>query len=229
MKLRIFLSVSLVFTAAIAVWLFGEAFMIYQKYNELRLYPIGRMDEIKLDKIREPQEVVILGDSHAANWIINSRKVLNLGIPGQSSSQARIRADYYKNDLKGKVLIIIVGANDLKSLSSNTDETEVLCNFSDNLTRITADLSNNFETVYLSTIPPLFWTSIDKRLLYRENYYRCLLKMNEIIMEFCRKNNFHPINAYEILNQAKGKEKLSSDGTHLNLRAYQLLNKEIGL
>jgi lysophospholipase L1-like esterase len=229
MKTKIILSVSLVFSVTIAVWLFGEAFMVYKKYNDLRLYPIGRMDEIKLEKIREPQDVVILGDSHAANWTINGRKLLNLGIPGQSSSQVRIRADYYKNDLKGKILIIIVGANDLKSLSANTDENEVLDNFSDNLTSITESLRNNFETIYISTIPPLFWTSIENRFLYAKNYCRCLLKMNEIIVEFCRQNNFKAINSYTILNQAKEKAKLSSDGIHLNLQAYQLLNREIGL
>ena len=50
--------------------------------------------------------------------------VLNLGIPSQTSKQILLRSNLLKEYLLGKNLVIIAGANDIKSIMTNKNRDE---------------------------------------------------------------------------------------------------------
>jgi lysophospholipase L1-like esterase len=200
----------------------------YDKYNDLRLDPLGEIAWDFQDDVNGSHEVVIIGDSHARNWDYNNGQVLNLGIPGQTSVQISHRSLAYRDSLKGKLLIIIGGGNDIKSLSTNPGrKDEIVRNC---LAALESTVNNHlasFESIVLVTVPPVFRMPWKYRILHSPTIDEAHKQINNGIRLLAKRKNIILLDAYAILEPQMGSEDFSPDGIHLNKQAYENLKGEL--
>ena len=146
---------------------YKTTYTAYDKYNDLRLDPLGEITWNLQDDVNSPYDVVIIGDSHARNWDYDHNRVINLGIPGQTSVQISHRSLTYRDSLKGKLLIIIGGGNDIKSVSTNPGrKDEIVRNCLIALESIVNNHLSSFDSIVLVTVPPVFKPPWKYRTLY---------------------------------------------------------------
>ena len=177
---------------------------MFDKYNDNRLDPI-EFSEIKIDTT-QIYDWTLLGDSHTYYWKMNQQNVLNLGIGGQTSGQILVRSLLMQNQLKGKNLILSIGANDVKSIATNPErKQEIIENCITNIQEIVSVLKPKFEKIYIITIPPDFDVSWQQRLF---NYQETVVAKDELnarIKTLAQKNNLVLIDTFTIL---KGKDNV---------------------
>jgi lysophospholipase L1-like esterase len=227
MKITITLSIVALLLLSACIILIKNGFSLYKKYYTLQEYPAGSKDKIKMDVIRGEYSTVMIGDSHAENWKMQKPRFLNLGIGGQTSSQVCLRSEHYKNVLKGDTLIIFVGANDLKCVSVGIGIDELMRTYFENLSSIVSNLKPNFKEIIISTIPPVFRVPPERAFLYGRKYDEGLKRINSEIRTYCKNKHFRLLDTYTIVSEAIGKEKMSTDGIHLNPKAYELLRQNL--
>ena len=213
----------LLFIAISFFAIYKLVYKMFDKYNDNRLDPI-EFSEIKIDTT-QIYDWTLLGDSHTYYWKMNQQNVLNLGIGGQTSGQILVRSLLMQNQLKGKNLILSIGANDVKSIATNPErKQEIIENCITNIQEIVSVLKPKFEKIYIITIPPDFDVSWQQRLF---NYQETVVAKDELnarIKTIAKKNNLVLIDTFTIL---KGKDKMSEDGVHMNQKAYEILNRHL--
>ena len=213
----------LLFIAISFFAIYKLVYKMFDKYNDNRLDPI-EFSEIKIDTT-QIYDWTLLGDSHTYYWKMNQQNVLNLGIGGQTSGQILVRSLLMQNQLKGKNLILSIGANDVKSIATNPErKQEIIENCITNIQEIVSVLKPKFEKIYIITIPPDFDVSWQQRLF---NYQETVVAKDELnarIKTLAQKNNLVLIDTFTIL---KGKDKMSEDGVHMNQKAYEILNRHL--
>lgn len=229
---------SIIFLCILVVSVFGayEVFYtLYDKYNDTRLNPLERK---LLDKdFSKHYQYILLGDSHVQFWKFPQNNSLNLGMTGQTSEQIKIRSTLLKDSLKGENLIISVGANDVKAIATNPENAaEIRIQCLKNLEEIVNQYKQNFNTIYVMTIPPDFSVSVFQKFFNYKKTVQAKDFINKDIRNFCKKNNLKIIDTYLILTEdAKGLDRrlplnykeFSDDGVHMNEKAYKLLEKEL--
>ena len=207
---------------------YKTTYTAYDKYNDSRLDPLGEIAWDFQDDVNGSHEVVIIGDSHARNWDYNNGQVLNLGIPGQTSVQISHRSLAYRDSLKGKLLIIIGGGNDIKSLSTNPGrKDEIVRNC---LAALESTVNNHlpsFESIVLVTVPPVFRMPWKYRILHSPIIDEAHKQINNGIRLLAKRKNIILLDAYAILEPQMGSEDFSPDGIHLNKQAYENLKGEL--
>lgn len=209
---------------------YNTAYKAYDKYNDSRLDPLGELAWNLQDDVNGFHEVVIIGDSHARNWDYDHDRVLNLGLPSQTSVQISHRSLAYRDLLKGKLLIIIGGGNDIKSVSTNPGrKDEIVRNCLTALESIVDNHLPSFESIALVTIPPAFRIPWKYRTLHSPAIDQAHSQINTGIRQLAKQNNLILLDAYSILEPRMQSEELSLDGIHLNKQAYAYLQGELAL
>jgi lysophospholipase L1-like esterase len=222
MKTRAILGILCILLAATVLVVYKAAFRAYDRYNDLRLNPIGMDDKTKFEFEEKDYELVLLGDSHAANWRPSFADVLNLGIPSQTSNQVLLRSNMLADKLHGHSLVIMTGANDIKSILTNRAEKEaIVSKCAGNIKKIAANHTSRFHNVFVMTVPPVFTIPREYWPLYDKSISDALLSLNNEIRDFCKTDSaVYLLDAYAILNEKRKKEKLSADGIHMNTAGY---------
>ncbi len=207
---------------------YKTTYTAYDKYNDSRLDPLGEIAWDLQDDVNGSHEVVIIGDSHARNWDYNHDRVLNLGIPGQTSVQISHRSLAYRDSLKGKLLIIIGGGNDIKSVSTNPGlKDEIVRNC---LAALESTVNNHlpsFESIAILTVPPVFKIPWKYRTLHSPAIDQAHSEINTGIRLLAKQYNIILLDAYAILEPQMESKDLSPDGIHLNKQAYACLQVEL--
>ncbi len=198
-------------------------YSLFDKYNDTRLDPVD-FSLLKVDSTKS-YDWVLLGDSHTQYWKINQQNVLNLGKTGQTSGQIKIRTELIKDQLKGKNLILSVGANDIKSVSTNPETKDKIVNDCISRTQeMISSLKPRFQKIYIITIPPDFEVGMQQRLFNYQATVDAKNQLNSKIRTLAKQNNIELIDVFTILN---GKKKMSDDGVHMNTKAYEILNSHL--
>jgi lysophospholipase L1-like esterase len=209
---------------------YNTTYTAYDKYNDSRLDPLGEIAWNLQDDVHGPHEVVIIGDSHARNWDYNHGQVLNLGIPGQTSVQISHRSLAYRDSIKGKLLIIIAGGNDIKSTSTNPNrKDEIVKNCLIALESIVNNHFASFESIALVTVPPASRIPWRYRTLHSPAIDQAQSQINTGIRQLAKQYNIILLDAYAILDPRMQSEDLSTDGIHLNKQAYEYLKGELSV
>lgn len=230
----------IIFLCVLVVSVFGayEVFYtLYDKYNDTRLNPLERK---LLDKdFSKTYKNILLGDSHVQFWKLSPDNSLNLGMTGQTSEQIKLRSTLLKDSLKGENLIISVGANDVKAIATNPENAaEIQIQCLKNLEKIVNQHKENFNKIYVMTIPPDFSASVFQEFFNYKETLQTKDFINHDIRNFCKKNNLKIIDTYLIFTEnAKGLDRrlplnykeFSEDGVHMNQKGYMLLENEIDL
>ena len=195
-------------------------YQLYDKYNDTRLDPL-KSSTLNIDSTKM-YNWILLGDSHCQYWSLNKENVLNLGITGQTSSQIKIRSLILGDKLKGQNLILAIGANDIKSIATNPENSNsIVDNCIDNIQQILTSRKGNFANIYILTVPPDFNVGIQQRLFNYKETFDAKINLNNKIRELAKSNNIKLIDAYKIFED---KNNLSEDGVHMNSDAYNILN-----
>lgn len=219
------------FLCVLVISVFGayEVFYtLYDKYNDTRLNPLER--KLLNNDFSKPYQNILLGDSHVQFWKFSPENSLNLGMTGQTSEQIKLRSTLLKDSLKGENLIISVGANDVKAIATNPEKiAEIQTQCLKNLEEIVHHHKQNFNKIYVMTIPPDFSPSVFQKFFNYKKTVQTKDFINEDIRNFCRKNNLKIIDTYLVFTEnIKGvDEKFSDDGVHMNDKGYKLLEKEL--
>mgnify|MGYP001179973777 CR=1 FL=1 len=209
---------------------YNTAYKAYDKYNDSRLDPLGELAWNLQGDVTGSHEIVIIGDSHARNWDSSHDRVLNLGIPSQTSVQISHRSLACSDSLKGKLLIIIGGGNDIKSVSTNPGrKDEIVRNCLAALESIVNNHLASFESIALVTVPPAFRIPWKYRTLHSPAIDQAHSQINTGIRRLAKQNNLILLDAYAILEPRMQSEELSPDGIHLNKQAYAYLRAELSM
>lgn len=203
---------------------------IYDKYNDLRLNPLLLSGLDDNNKYNNSYDIVILGDSLGAGWKFSGNySTLNLGIGGQTTSQVKYRSDLIEGKIKGDILIIIAGGNDIKCIPTNYHrKDQILDQAAYNIKEIVRNHQNDFNSIVLVTIPPMFRIPFYLKHLKRTKIFSAsIIELNDKIRNLAAEMDVELLDAFTILSEKKNDENLTTDGAHLNKRAYQYLEKEI--
>jgi len=227
MKTKISLLILLFVACSAIVIVYKSTLRAYDQYNDLRLDPIGLSLSEKFNFDSREYEIVLIGDSHVANWKIPEIDVLNLGIPSQTSHQVLLRSDMLKDAIKGNLLVILVGANDIKSIMTNkTQKDEIVAHCAQNIYKIATTNTQNFNKVIIVTVPPIFHIPKEYWSLYDKSIADAITELNVKIKSICDKNDsFYLLDANKIMKEKSKDVNVSSDGVHLNKAGYDYLNK----
>ena len=134
----------------------------------------------------------------------------------------------YRDSLKGKLLIIIGGGNDIKSLSTNPGrKDEIVRNC---LAALESTVNNHlpsFESIVILTVPPVFRMPWKYRILHSPIIDEAHKQINIGIRLLAKQKNIILLDAYAILEPQMESEDFLPDGIHLNKQAYENLKGEL--
>lgn len=224
--LSLIILVSLIFSV---FSLYKLIYKMYDKYNDTRLDPLSK--ELLLKNFSKNYDYVLFGDSHAQYWKLNKENVLNLGMTGQTSEQIQIRSTLIKDTLKGKNLILSIGANDVKAIATNPENIdEIVFNFQLNVNKIVSNHKDNFNEIYIITIPPDFNPGFQQLLFNYQLTRDAKIMMNNEIRFIAKEKKLRLIDANNLLENNRlgiSLKEFSEDGVHMNKNAYMILEKYI--
>lgn len=197
-------------------------FAVYSAINKEHLDPLG-IARLKLDPAGK-YNVATFGDSRAFDWgnLLDKQGVetLNLGIPNQTSVQARYRIDYQSQNLDLDIVIIQVGINDLKQIKSASDNYRLIVSqCKSNIDYIVLKAKTMAKTVVVSTVFPLGESPSWRHIFLDGKVKQAIDEVNAYIRNM---QGVEVYDAYEFLVGDNGyvKDIYSRDVLHLNERAY---------
>lgn len=221
-KLLIFIGIIIFLIAALFV-IYRLTYALFDKYNDTRLDPV-QLSKIKIDSTKN-YNYIFLGDSHCQYWKTNKQNVLNIGLTGQTSGQIKIKTELISNQLKGKNLIISMGANDVKSVATNPERVDQIVNDCiENINEVLKITKPRFKTIYIITVPPDFKAGWQQKIFNYSSTKEAKKEINNKIRQLAKNQNLNLIDTEKIF---EGKENLSEDGIHMNEKAYQMLDEYV--
>lgn len=211
----------------------------YLSYNLLRLDPLEMKSAkgIIPDKNDTLKSIWLLGDSRIAYWDESllpgkANNFINLGIPGQTSSQVRLRLKENLERSAPSMLLLEVGINDIKIIGiDKLMERQVLEGTYINLTSIIEIcMEKNIEVIYLNIFPagkPGFLRSV----VWNKIADSTIVKLNDRMKAFCLDNNVRYFDAYEVLSSGclHIKDSYRKDFLHINDDGYKALTSQLVL
>lgn len=170
--------------------------------------------------------VIFLGDQITEAWgkgnaeFFPGKPYLNRGVSGQTSSQLLVRFRQDVIDLHPKVVIILVGTNDIAGVHGPTTEEMVV----DNLMSM-AELANMHQIrVVLASVLPVCDCFV--KSIARERWQGRIAELNEQIRDYAAKSGSVYLDYYSALVSASGldmKKELTSDGILPNDSGYSAM------
>lgn len=201
----------------------GSKYFTYKAINKERLDPLGLFSNTN-DVNSFEYKVATFGDSRAHEWARvfskNNVPVLNLGIANQTSAQGRYRIDYQSQNLDLDLVIIQVGINDLKQITSASDNyLSIVSQCKNNIDYIALKAKTMAKTVVVSTIFPLGESPSWRHMFLGGEVNQAIDEVNAHIRNM---QGVEVYDAYEFLVGDNGyvKDVYSRDVLHLNERAY---------
>jgi lysophospholipase L1-like esterase len=186
-------------------------------------------------RLREGQQLVLFyGDSRAAAWqppagLDEQFRFMNRAVHGETAVQAALRFPYHARPMQPDILIVQVGANDLKTLPLFPRQQEqIIANLKDSLQQIVAQAHELGATVILTTVFPVGEVPLDRRIVWSPAVEDGLNEVNDFIHSLAGEGvivmDTVPILAGE---NGRVRAEYSFDLLHLNESGYAALNGEL--
>lgn len=237
--LVILLSAALLVSLFFNVTLYRRSRFYYVQLNGVHLDPLGlsRFSTATRQPVRlqEGQQLaVFFGDSRAAEWkppvgFDEQYRFVNRGIGGETSVQAAARYPYHVRPLQPDLLIVQVGANDLKSIPLFPHLEElILTNLKNSLQQIVSQAQDQGATVILTTIFPLGEVPLERRIVWSADVAEGLEGVNDYIHSLAS-DSVIIMDTVPVLANESGqvRPEYSLDLLHLNETGYAALNIEL--
>lgn len=167
--------------------------------------------------------VVFLGDQITELWgkgnapFFPGKAYLNRGISGQTSSQLLVRFRQDVIDLHAKIVVILVGTNDIAGVHGPTTEEMVV----DNLMSMTELASAHRIRVVLASVLPVCDCFV--KSIARERWEGRIAELNQEIKDYAAKNGLVYLDYYSAMVDSRAlemKRELTSDGVLPNDAGY---------
>ena len=149
---------------------------------------------------------------------------VNRGISGQTTPQMLIRFKPDVVNLKPKAVVILAGINDI---AGNTGPMEIE-NIAENIFSMSEiAIANNIKVFICSVLP-----AKDFPWSPGLNPAEKVVKLNDILIEYCKRNKLTYVDYYEKMNNGEGGLKVpehtsASDLVHPNKKGYAVMEEVI--
>jgi lysophospholipase L1-like esterase len=231
-----FLSLLALASLVVNILLLKRSHQLFRRWREVLLDPLGlhafSMHPIAPAPPPGDRLVIFFGDSRAAAWNIprlNGFSFANLGINGESSSQALGRISYHLAPLEPDLVILQVGVNDLWSSVYMPEQRQAITTQTlANLQQIVAGLRQIQSQVILVTIFPLGKLDHWQRLTGWQHVQEDIRAVNASL-ESLGGTGIYILDAATVLTGADGyiQSRYSLDALHLNDAGYAALNEAL--
>lgn len=226
----IILALLLVASLSLNVLLVRRAKSFYGQLNAVRLDPLGLRE---YPPAREPlprPNVVFLGDSRAEQWVtpteLGKIKVINRGIGNQTTAQVLGRFSEHVAPLNPEVLVLQVGANDLKTIPLfPTQKPAIIRTCKDNIAQLVKAGTDSGARVIVTTIFPLGKVPLERKPFWSDDVAAAIVEVNTFIKTLAGES-VTVFDATPVLANAEGivDAKYSRDLLHLRPEGYAALN-----
>ena len=208
----------------------------YKAQNLLRIDPLEN-SSLRLETISTvlcDADIWMLGDSRIGRWnqdlLASDKKVANLGIEGQTSSQVYYRFKNYLEINKPRLVIVEVGINELKviGLDKNLAKT-ITDNFYGNIeAMISLCVENNIKMVLIN-IFPVGKIEFLRRLVWNRYVNKTIIEANNKLKSYCDNNHVYNFDAYTLLadHGETVNPEYQADFLHINKMGYEVLSREL--
>ena len=205
MKKYLIIFINLIFIIVGVFAFYKISYKLFDKYNDTRLDPI-QISNIKIDSTKN-YSYVFLGDSHCQYWQTSKTNVLNIGVSGQTSEQIKIKTQFLQNSIKGENMVISMGANDVKSASTNPERIqEISDNCMRNINEVLKIVKPKFKNIYIITIPPDFNVGWQQKMFNYNSTLESKNLINNNIRKLAKSESLILIDTEKLL---KNKESMS--------------------
>ena len=170
----------------------------------------------------DENRIVFIGDSIIAGWekhsfFIENQNFINRGINGQTSSQILHRFQSDVLDLKPKIVVVLVGTNDVAENLGPISLKEIQNNF-----KLMIELAkvNGIKVILCSILPVsnYYWNTKVKPLAK-------IKTLNKYLNSLANNLNVFYIDFYTALEKENAMNTLfSEDGVHPNLAGYSIIS-----
>ncbi|WP_432670954.1 GDSL-type esterase/lipase family protein [Flavobacterium sp. SM2513] len=184
-----------------------------------------RRENEQLKSLRDKNRVVFIGDSIIAGWKEQSLfrenlHFINRGINGQTSSQIlhRFQADVL--DLQPKIVVVLVGTNDIAENNGQITLLEIQNNFR---SMIKVAIGNGIPIVLCSLLPvsEYYWNKKIKPF-EKINLLNCFLKSQSTEKDIFFVDYYTLLTENKVMNS-----KYSNDGVHPNNIGYDIMSTRL--
>lgn len=171
----------------------------------------------------EEKRIVFFGDSITAGWTSNepeffsSKKHINRGINGQTTSQMVLRFRPDVIELKPETVIILAGTNDIAGNTGSISLETILGNL---ISMCELARANDIKPILCSILPAFDYP-------WRRGMHPAekIETLNRMIYQYASANNIVYIDYYSAMaDEQKGLKLIySEDGVHPNKEGYQIM------
>jgi lysophospholipase L1-like esterase len=211
----------------------------YVQLNGVHIDPLGLSHfptaESQPVRLRAGQQLVVFyGDSRAAEWeapagLSERFRFMNRAVHGETAVQAALRFPYHARPMEPDILIVQVGANDLKTIPLfPQQEEQIIANCKDSLARIVAQARAMGAMVVLTTVFPLGQVPPERYIVWSPEVAEGINEVNAFIHSLAGEGVV-VMDAGPILVDGDGRVRAeySFDLLHLNEAGYMALNVEL--
>ena len=199
-----------------------------------RFDPLGETQSWWRDEVisAELPNVILLGDSRAANWTFpptDRFNQYNRGIGAQSSSQIALRYNAHVAPLDPDIVIIQMGINDLVGIPLPMwSRTQVVERVQSNIAQTVTSAHADNATVIITTIFPVGGIPIHQYFVWSGDVLPALDEVNEYIRSL-EAENVVVFDSYQLLVDENGRTQkpYRDDFMHINTAGYDKLNSEL--
>ncbi len=199
-----------------------------------RLFHLVRLDPLGLAAFGndppKPARIVFFGDSRAAAWPAPAGfAIVNRGVPGHTSAQARLRYQLHVSPLKPELVIVQVGVNDLTALAVFADDSDAIIQTTiANLGEIVNQARADGSRVMLTTIFPLGPNGFERLDPATAQIQTAIERVNQAIQAMAAPDVVI-FDSAAILADESGyvAERYRDDILHINLAGYRALNEAL--
>lgn len=211
------------------VWAWQRARHYERLFHLVRLDPLGLTTFGSEPATAAP--IVLFGDSRAAAWPAPAGyTIVNRGIPGHTSTQARLRYRWHVSQLKPKLVIIQAGVNDLTALAVfGHEEEDIVQATIANLSAIVNEARSDGSRVILTTIFGLGPNAFERLDPATAQIQAAIERVNQAIRDMAAPDVVI-FDSAAILADESGfvAEQYRDDLLHINAAGYRVLNEALG-
>lgn len=231
------LTILLLLSLALNVYLFLKACQYYLELNGTRLDPLG-LSFYPSESATEQKEVgvitaVFFGDSRAAQWPnpgeLHNYRFINRGVGSQTSVQIAARFQQHIEPLQPDLIIVQMCINDLKTIPLfPQNEQATINNCLSNIDQVLAEAEQIGAMVILTTVFPVGDVPLERQIVWSPAIAKAVTAVNEHIHAKSG-NNVYIFDTFDLLVDERGllNREFAADELHLNEAGYAYLNKEL--
>lgn len=206
----------------------------YRLAAEVRLDPYG-LRSPDFPAQAEPADpradlLVMVGDSRAYRWPSPAGyRVVNRGVPDQSTEQIRGRFAEHVLALRPRVVVLQAGINDLKAIGVlPTRHDAIVARCTENLRAMVYSARDSGAKVVLSTIFPPGDVSLARRPVWSEAIAAAVIEVNAELRTL-RSEGVEVLDAWALLEDGHGRARpeMQLDTLHLSDEGYRVVGAEL--